>query len=98
MRRCVSSCEMDVVFGSFFLGSMVLGQLQAAAAGIQQLANPQHGGHSTLQHVGQRRFAAEDRICVRQLDPGIRELGSIENVESLKDAHEEGYARELVLI
>src|SRR5450755_4954346 len=103
MRRWVSSCEIEVVWGSiwgrtfeaFFLSFYLLtlliqaifqSLLKTAAAGIQQLANAQHGGHSALQHAGQRRLTSENGIGIWQLHPGVSEFCRIKNVQGFEDS------------
>jgi hypothetical protein len=62
------------------------------------LANADHRRHAPFAHVGQRGFARENRICIRELHPGVSEFRTIENVQRLKNADQERNTREFVLI
>ncbi len=72
--------------------------LSSTPTRVEKLSHPQHGRHPAFNHVGKRRLSAKHWVRIWQVNPTISQFLSIENIECLEDAREQGDSRQSILI
>src|SRR5579862_1563527 len=72
------------------------GGSSSAAAGVEQPPDGLHRRNAAFNHVCQRCAPSEDAVRIRKLDPIVRQILRVKNIQSLEDSNQVGDAIHLV--